>query len=113
MFKDWSDEKLLQEVKEGFREYVDLKIKDNQELVNYYQEQIEAKLKEINKLEWEIGVARKNVEEWQEVLDRIDILTQQQEEPIEEEPIGEPIEEEPIEEPIGEEEPVEQPIDEG
>lgn len=108
MFKDWSDEKLLQEVKEGFREYVDLKIKDNQELVNYYQEQIEAKLKEINKLEWEIGVARKNVEEWQEVLDRIDILTQQQEEPIEEEPIEEPIgEEEP------EEEPVEQPIDEG
>ena len=103
MFKDWSDEKLLQEVKEGFREYADLKVKDNQELVNYYQEQIEAKLKEINKLEWEMGVARKSVEEWQEVLDRIDILTQQQEEPIgEEEPIEEPIEEEPIEEPIDE-----------
>lgn len=104
MFKDWSDEKLLQEVEEGFREYADLKVKDNQELVNYYQEQIEAKLREINKLEWEMGVTRKDVEEWQEVLDRIDILIQQQEEPIGEEP---------IEEPIGEEEPVEPPIDEG
>lgn len=71
MFKDWSDEKLLQEVEEGFKEYADIKVKDSQDLIEYYKEQIKQKEREINKIEWEMGVAMKDVEEWQEVLDRI------------------------------------------
>lgn len=74
MFKDWSDEKLLEEVSEGFRDYADIKMKDNQELVNYYKEQIKLKEQEINKIEWEMGVALKDVEEWEEVIERVDNL---------------------------------------
>lgn len=86
MFKDWSDDKLLEEVEQGFRDYADIKVKDNQELVNYYREQIKLKEQEINKLEWEMGVASKDIEEWQEVLNRIDTLLDRQnpEEPEEE-----------------------------
>ena len=87
MFKDWSDDKLLEEVKQGFRDYADIKVKDNKELVNYYKEQIKLKEQEINKLEWEMGVASKDVEEWQEVLNRIDtLLGMQNPEETEEEP---------------------------
>ena len=83
MFKDWSDEKLLQEVEEGFRDYADVKVKDNVDLISYYREQIKLKEREINRIEWEMGVAIKDAEEWKEVLDRIDLLTVEEEVPVE------------------------------
>jgi hypothetical protein len=38
----------LKKVNQGFRDYVDIKVRDNQDLANYYREQIRLKEQEIN-----------------------------------------------------------------
>jgi len=74
MFKDWTDEKLKEEIDGGLRDYAVMKMKDNEELVTHYQNEIAEKQKEINRLEWEMEVAFGDIREWQEVIARIDAL---------------------------------------
>lgn len=74
MFKDWTDEKLKEEIDGGLRAYAVKKLKDNEELVTHFQNEISEKLKEMNQLEWEMEVAFGDIKEWNEVLNRIDTL---------------------------------------
>lgn len=83
MFADWSDERLLEEVKDGFRQYADIRVKDNQEIIKHREEQIALKIAEIKKLEWEIEVSSRDIVEWNEVITRIDtLLAPQPEAPV-------------------------------
>lgn len=89
MFEQWTDEKLIEEVDAGFDVHAQVKRDDNMAKVEHLQAQIDAKLKEINEIEWEIAVANKDIEEWNAVLARIEALLNP------ETPVEEPVETEP------------------
>lgn len=75
MFADWTDEKLLEEVENGFREYAEIRVKDNQDIITHRESEIQKKMTEIKQLQWEIEVSSRDIEEWNEVIERIDALT--------------------------------------
>ncbi|AZU98876.1 hypothetical protein pW2_38 [Bacillus phage pW2] len=74
MFKDWTDEKLKEEIEDGLRGYAVKKKWDKQNEVVHYDEQIAEKMKEINQLQWEREVSLGDIAEWDAVIARIDAL---------------------------------------
>ncbi|UUV46768.1 hypothetical protein [Bacillus phage vB_BanS-Thrax4] len=74
MFKDWTDEKLKEEIEDGLRGYAVKKKSDKQNEVAHYDEQIAEKMKEINQLQWEREVSLGDIAEWDAVIARIDAL---------------------------------------
>jgi len=77
MFKDWTDEKLKEEINDGLRDYAIKKKGDRENAVAHNDELIAEKMKEINQLQWEREVALGDIKEWEEVLARIDALVPQ------------------------------------
>lgn len=77
MFKDWTDEKLKEEIDDGLRDYAIKKKGDRENAVAHNDELIAEKMKEINQLQWEREVALGDIKEWEEVLARIDALVPQ------------------------------------
>lgn len=77
MFKDWTDEKLIEEINDGLRGYAVKKKGDKENEVEHYDEQIAEKMKEINQLQWEREVSLGDITEWDAVLERIDALVPQ------------------------------------
>ena len=77
MFKDWTDEKLKEEINDGLRDYAIKKKGDRENAVAHNDELIAEKMKEINQLQWEREVALGDIKEWEEVIARIDALVPQ------------------------------------
>lgn len=77
MFKDWTDEKLLEEINDGLRDYAVKKKGDKENEVIHHDELIAEKMKEINQLQWEREVSLGDIAEWDAVIARIDALVPQ------------------------------------
>lgn len=75
MFSGWTDEQILEAVNnDGFKQFVENKIRDTESQITHNNERIREFETEINKLNWQNEVSRRDVVEWQEVLARINFL---------------------------------------